>query len=251
MDIGAQLRQAREARGLTIDAISRSTRVQPRILAAIEQNDSVSLPPRPYGRGFVRSYASEVGLDPEFTVREFFSQFAPADPAPVARAHQVPEPDVARSAARGWLWTSGLVLAYAVVGSLVIAAGRWAMQPRGEQGAVGTSGPIPSAVSAPAGGVAPASSAAKPAATPLVVRVNLEAQRPVWVTAVVDGDRAVYRTLEPGERVALNGTREISIRAGDAGALLWQVNGRPSAPMGQSGEVRTERVSIDDLSGRQ
>ena len=65
MDIGARLRDAREARGLSIDAVSRSTRVQSRILSAIERNDSMCLPPRPYGRGFVRAYASEVGLDPE------------------------------------------------------------------------------------------------------------------------------------------------------------------------------------------
>jgi transcriptional regulator with XRE-family HTH domain len=249
MDIGAQLREAREARGLTIDAISRSTRVQPRILAAIEQNDTLSLPPRPYGRGFVRSYASEVGLDPEFTVREFFSQFAPAAPPPVVRTPDVREPERERSAARGWLWSTALVVAYAAVAALVITAGRWVMQPRGEPGAVGTAGAVLSAASAPV--AAPArDSERRPAATPTVVRINLEAQRPVWVTAVVDGDRAVYRTLEPGERVALNGTREISIRAGDAGALLWQVNGRPAVPMGQSGEVRTERVSIEDLSAR-
>ena len=250
MDIGAQLRQAREARGLTIDAISRSTRVQPRILAAIEQNDTVSLPPRPYGRGFVRSYASEVGLDPEFTVREFFSQFAPvAETPPAVRRPQVPEPEHSRSAARGWLWTTALVLAYAVMGALVIAAGRWAMQPRGEQGAVGTSGAVESAAPAPVATAATSASSTKTQSSPSVVRVNLEAQRPVWVTAVVDGDRAVYRTLEPGERVALNGTREISIRAGDAGALLWQVNGLPASPMGQPGEVRTERVSSE--TGRQ
>lgn len=247
MDIGAQLREAREARGLTIDAISRSTRVQPRILAAIEQNDTLSLPPRPYGRGFVRSYASEVGLDPEFTVREFFSQFAPADPPPIARTDRAPERDAQRSAARGWVWTAALVVAYAAVGALVIAGGRWAMQPRGEQGAVGTSGAVVPAAPTPVADATQPSSVAKPTTTPSVIRVNLEAQRPVWVTAVVDGERAVYRTLEPGERVGLNGTREISLRAGDAGALLWQVNGRPAAPMGQAGEVRTVRVSIEDV----
>jgi hypothetical protein len=79
-----------------------------------------------------------------------------------------------------------------------------------------------------------------------VVRVNLEAARAVWVTAVVDGDRTVYRTLQAGERVALNGTHDVTLRVGDAGAIVWQVNGRPSAPMGQSGEVRTERVTLED-----
>jgi hypothetical protein len=42
----------------------------------------------------------------------------------------------------------------------------------------------------------------------------------------------------------LNGSHDITVRAGDAGAILWQVNGGPAAPMGQSGEVRTERVSV-------
>jgi cytoskeleton protein RodZ len=241
MDVGAELRQAREARGLTIDAISRSTRVQPRILSAIEQNDSVSLPPRPYGRGFVRSYASEVGLDPEVTVREFFSQFAPRPEAsPVADTR---DRRSERSAPRGWLWTVALVLAYALVGAIVIAGGRWAMQPHGEEGAVGTVGRLPTP--SPAVGETARPATAQAAAPPSAVRINLEAQRAVWVTAVVDGDRAVYRTLQPGERVSLNGRREVSIRVGDAGAILWQVHGRAAVPMGQAGEVRTERVTID------
>jgi cytoskeleton protein RodZ len=253
MDIGAQLRQAREARGLTIDAISRSTRVQPRILSAIEQNDSISLPPRPYGRGFVRSYASEVGLDPELTVRDFFSQFAPLQPVPSAGGAAIARPtpkwrerSLEDPVPRGWLWTSALVLAYAMVGALVITAGRWAFQPAQDRGAVGTSGTVATApvpVVAQARPAAPQPTAAPP---PSVVRVNLEAQRPVWVTAVVDGNRVVYRTLQAGERVDLNGTREVTVRVGDAGAIVWQVNGRPAAPMGPSGEVRTERVTVTD-----
>jgi cytoskeleton protein RodZ len=245
MDVGAQLRQAREGRGLTIDAISHSTRVQHRILTAIEQNDPASLPPRPYGRGFVRSFALEVGLDPDIVVRDFFSQFAPvAEPPAVVERHS--DRRAERSAPRGWLWSAALVVVYAVVGAMVIAAGRWAMQPRVEEGAVGTAGALSSP---PARAVAhgPATSpVAKAPATPTVVRVNLEAARAVWVTAVVDGDRTVYRTLQAGERVALNGTHDVTLRVGDAGAIVWQVNGRPSAPMGQSGEVRTERVTLED-----
>src|SRR5687767_5129361 len=79
MDTGLRLRTAREAKGLTIDALARTTRVQPRILEAIERNDAHALPPRPYGRGCVRAYANEVGLEPVGTVREFFSQFTDAD----------------------------------------------------------------------------------------------------------------------------------------------------------------------------
>jgi transcriptional regulator with XRE-family HTH domain len=238
MDIGARLRQAREARGLTIDALSRSTRVQPRILSAIEQNDSVSIPPRPYGRGFVRAYASEVGLDPDGTVRDFFSQFVLAAEGPAIESRSLGE-QPRNTPARGWLWPAGAVLAYVAIGALVIFVGRWATRGPAEAQAVGTTG---TAVPAPASQVYRLPPIALP--PPVTgVAISLEAARPVWVTARVDGRRTVYRTLQSGERVSLEGDREVTIRTGDAGALTWQVNRGTPALMGQSGEVRTATVT--------
>lgn len=239
MDIGSRMRHAREARGLTIDALSKCTRVQPRILSAIEQNDSISLPPRPYGRGFVRAYASEVGLDPDGTVRDFFSQFAVAGPPPaVAEAPRAPAPS------RPWAWPLGLALTYAAIGVLVILVGRWAFQARGESGAVGTTGGQPPAAVGTVQRQSPP--ATVPPAAIAGLKIVLEARSPAWVTAVVDGERRLYRALEPGERVSLDGLREVTVRTGDAGALNWQVNGRPAAPMGRPGEVRTVRVTPDN-----
>lgn len=248
MDIGARLRQAREARGLTIDAVSRTTRVQPRVLSAIEQNDSFSLPPRPYGRGFVRAYAAEVGLDPDATVREFFSQFAvpeempaPAEPIPVRHATLLPQ-----AVERSWIWPVSAVVAYAAIGALVILIGSWALQRRGEPGAVATAGAsVPAAAATVERQPAPPPPPASPARG---VAIVLAAERPVWVTATVDGRRAIYRTLEPGEQVNLAGTGDITIRTGDAGALKWQVNKHPAVPMGEPGEVRTYRVTPENAA---
>ena len=60
MSIGAQLRASREARGLTIDALAHTTRVQPRILAAIERDDVAAVPPRAVGRGVVKGDTQEM-----------------------------------------------------------------------------------------------------------------------------------------------------------------------------------------------
>ena len=242
MDIGEQLRHAREERGLSIDALSKSIRVQPRILSAIEQNDCATIPPRPYGRGFVRTFAMEVGLDPESTVREFFSQFAGVNRAQVSlhpRILDIPyRPDRGR-----WLRPVGAILGYAAIAALVIAGGRWVIgknaAPTAVGSAVGTTGAtVPT--STPAIERTPAPVPTRPASS---VNIALEVVRPAWVTAVVDGERTVYRTLQPGEHVTLAGMRDVSIRTGDAGALNWQVNGRSVGPMGQSGEVRTVRVT--------
>ena len=246
MDIGARLRDAREARGLTIDALSRSTRVQPKLLSAIERNDSVVLPPRPYGRGFVRAYASEVGLDPDGTVRDFFSQFGLAD---VARAAPPLQPSIETEPPRGrllWLWPVAAVVGYALVGTLVILMGQWALQRHDETGAVGTAGSaVPAAAAAPERQtVAKPAPVAPPPAAPLVVA--LEARQTSWITASVDGERKLYRLLEPGERISLDGTREIAIRVGDAGAVLWQVNGRAAVAMGEPGRVRNVRLTPEN-----
>ena len=113
MNVGAQLRASREARGISIDALSHATRVQPRILAAIERNDVAAVPPRPFGRGFVRAYAQEIGLDPDGTAREYFAQFGTAAPA---AAHT--GADVAPSVDSSTRWP----LAAMAIGGLAIVA---------------------------------------------------------------------------------------------------------------------------------
>ncbi len=62
-DIGEKLRSAREAKGLSIQDIEKTTKIQSRYLTAIEQNDFDKLPGDFYVRAFIRQYASVVGLD--------------------------------------------------------------------------------------------------------------------------------------------------------------------------------------------
>lgn len=75
MDFGQYLRQARERRGVTLRQIATATRISPRTLEALENNEIRKLPGGIFSRAFVRSYAHEVGLDPDETVRRFLQQF--------------------------------------------------------------------------------------------------------------------------------------------------------------------------------
>lgn len=62
--IGAKLREAREARGLSFDAVAAELRIRPVILAAMEREDHAALPERVYLLGLLRTYARHLGLDP-------------------------------------------------------------------------------------------------------------------------------------------------------------------------------------------
>src|SRR5580765_7305828 len=73
-DFGTRLRAAREQRGITLRQIASSTKISVGVLEALERNDISRLPGGIFGRAFVRSYAIEVGLDPEATIQDFVAQ---------------------------------------------------------------------------------------------------------------------------------------------------------------------------------
>jgi cytoskeletal protein RodZ len=79
-DFGDMLRQARERRGMSLRQIAANTRIPVAALEAVERNDISKWPGGIFSRGFVRSYAVAVGLDPEQTVNEFLARFDQAPP---------------------------------------------------------------------------------------------------------------------------------------------------------------------------
>src|SRR5215831_7237230 len=99
MDVGLELRQARERRGLTLAHISSTTKISRPVLQAIEASDGIHLPALVFTRSFVKAYAREVGLDPEETVRRYLEQFAsPETPGPEETADAPPGPEPPRDA---------------------------------------------------------------------------------------------------------------------------------------------------------
>jgi cytoskeletal protein RodZ len=74
-DFGTKLREARERKGVSLRQIANKTKISIAALEALERNDVSRLPGGIFSRAFVRSYAAEVGLDPETTIQEFIAQF--------------------------------------------------------------------------------------------------------------------------------------------------------------------------------
>jgi cytoskeletal protein RodZ len=61
-EVAAYLRQCREVRGLSLDEMASKTLIQRRTLQALEEADVAGLPEPVYVRGFIRRYASALGL---------------------------------------------------------------------------------------------------------------------------------------------------------------------------------------------
>ena len=63
--VGSYIKRERDIRGITLEDISRSTKISIRFLKAIEADDYDSLPAETFLKGFLRSYAQSIGLDPQ------------------------------------------------------------------------------------------------------------------------------------------------------------------------------------------
>ena len=68
---GEDLRRAREARGVAIEAICDSTKVPAKHIRALEAGDLTELPGGIFRRGFVRSYLGAVGLEESPWMKRF------------------------------------------------------------------------------------------------------------------------------------------------------------------------------------
>jgi len=124
-DFGGKLRQAREGRGMSVRQMATVTKISVATLEALERNDIAKLPGGIFGRSFVRSYAVEVGLDPDATVNDYLDrcQGEPPKPVPVV---QIPEEELAferrkRQAARVFLVAlAAMIIVAAVVVYLIL-----------------------------------------------------------------------------------------------------------------------------------
>src|SRR6267142_219369 len=70
-NFGASFKKARELAGVSLDQIAIETRISTRFLRAIEDEEFHLLPGGIFNRGFVRTYAERVGLDPDQAVAEY------------------------------------------------------------------------------------------------------------------------------------------------------------------------------------
>ena len=119
-EIGNSLREARLRQGLDYVDVERVTKIRPKYLRALEDEEFETLPAQTYVKGFLRTYAEQLGLDGQLYVDEYNSRY-------VAREDEVPfRPRRSTSGARHGRTESNVVLGalvgIAVVFALVIAA---------------------------------------------------------------------------------------------------------------------------------
>ena len=79
MRVGSELKAARKNAGISVEVMSKRTKITVRKLVALEENDFKNLPTGLYLFSAVRAYAREVHIDPEPIVGRLRAKFADKD----------------------------------------------------------------------------------------------------------------------------------------------------------------------------
>lgn len=277
---GAWLRRQRLVRGIELPEIADSSKISLQYLKAFESDRFDLLPAEIFAKGFLRQYASYVGLDPEEVVNFYLtaSQAEPADDA------EEPKP---RRASGGS--SLGFVVILVVVIGFLVGLVWWLSKAERESGLASPeiSEPGNGAVTSPIQGatdpathqadqtpqgslpgaaadapaistqgasvagaatspVTPAESAAGNGATATEnLQVVVEFSDNCWVEARVDGERRVAITKVQGESLLLQAETSVDFVFGNVYAVRLEVNGQPYPLAPRRGTSRLA-VRIDD-----
>jgi cytoskeleton protein RodZ len=248
-EVGAVLREARSRRKIDLAEVEATTRIRVRYLRAIENEEWDVLPGDVYTRGFIRTYASYLGLDGERLADDYRKSVEAAggtrgpslDPAPAAVSASTSSSNL-----RQWLpgvgWLAGAaVVLFAVIAIVAI--------PDGDGGSdLAPQGPA----SAGEGETNPESGPPTQAASK-GVSVSLAASAEVWV-CILDGKG---RELVDGQ-ILEAGAEEGPFRSGSFivsfgnGEVSMRIDGKEaeipatSSPIGYSIDASGALTQLDE-----
>jgi transcriptional regulator with XRE-family HTH domain len=229
--LGEILRKAREQKGLSLEEVEAITRIRRKHLEALESDDFASLPPATYVKGFVKNYATVLGLDPQQMLELLPLSEPKVEIQPPMKLEKPP---------RGLgIWLFGL-LTVCFVGGLAAYLynyyqnNRPYVPPDYAAIVVPTLTPVPT----PEGLIAVATQTVPPKATE-GIEVRVRAIDRAWMAVYIDGDaRPVYNgTMEIGETQTFSGKERVYIHCGNAGGVDYTINGQRKGLMGKPGEV--------------
>ncbi|MBE9200367.1 MULTISPECIES: RodZ domain-containing protein [unclassified Nodularia (in: cyanobacteria)] len=240
-EITQQLLRVRQEKSITIEKIAIQTNIRLHLLQALDAGDFEILPEPIYVQGFIRRYGEALGLDGQALANTLIiiNDFAQFSQNETENLEELPDihkrPDIHIPAFVPYALLSVL----ASVGLIYFLNSRLtAESPAKPQNTVPTPQIKTAPLSIPSATEKPDTAPADQSTASSNVEVNLELQNESWLQVTVDGKTAFMGNLNKGERRTWKAKENLTIRSGNAGAVLISVNQQPVKPFGDDGDVK-------------
>jgi cytoskeletal protein RodZ len=237
--IGAKLRQLREQSHLSIEDISVRTRIQPRLIQAIEEGHIEMLPEPVYVKGMVKRYGNSLGLD-GMAISEQVPSWEPqaASFEPLTKIQVTGFNRQTTSFNRPvWIKPLHIYLGYtlAIIGIGAITShllnNAIKRQPRSTGVVVQPHRAVGIAVSP------------QPIQLP-DVPVEIVVKSPTWAQIGIDGTTKFTGSLKPGTKFKWIAKKQVTISTSNAGGLLFSRDAQLPKPLGKIGQKQTITIKV-------
>lgn len=247
-NFGERLKRERELREVSLKEITTATRIGPRYLEALENEEWAKLPGGVFNRGFVRAIAHYLGLDEENLLSEYdLAHGEQSNPVPQPYENKIPRPPiwVPILAVLGLLAVLGVLIAGGIYGWRRYAAHRAAKRSSSlslvpGQTSMGTAAATSTAVASTASNSANGSA-------DVTLDLSVSTSAATRVRIVADGGLLLDAELPAGETRHYSASRQFEVTAADSSAVLLELNGRAMPPVGSPGASGTIVLSQKDL----
>jgi len=237
--IGTQLHQARTAQAIALDQVATYTRIQTRLLAAIEAGDLDRLPEPVYVRALIKQFGDAVGLDGAALARDF-----PTNTGAHIVQHSWRELPAAQ------LRPLHLYVLYVLLVAASILGLNAYLQRNPQQSADPApiesaespepeTSPVPPATDPPAPASEPTPTATEAVLPGRSVTVEIAIQRDSWLRVVTDGTETYEGILTAGEERTWTAEEQIVLRVGNAEGVVVAFNEQEPEPLGDSASPLT------------
>jgi cytoskeletal protein RodZ len=238
-ELGSRLRQCRNAQDLPIEEVAARTKIQARLLNAIEEGRLEQLPEPVYIKGFIKQFAEALGLNGS----ELASTFPTGSGLPLLRRHSwkhIPAAQLRPIHLYGLyvLLVIGAVngLSFLVRRSALPVAYRNDYPQQFQQLPAANTLPGLSLQQKTGGNKAKEVSQRGSNGKSVQVGITLKAQS--WIRVVVDDRLEFEGVLPEGTQRTWAADEKLSVRAGNAGGVMVEFNNKNAQQMGAPGEVQ-------------
>ena len=232
-EMGLQLCELRQQQEISLEQVASQTRIQPRLLRAIEQGKLENLPESVYIQSFIRQYADAIGLDGV----EFASTFPTLYRLPDSRPSWRSLPGAQLRPVH--LYLLYMLLIISAINGLSYLLNPSVRQPELANADLNVQPVAPAAIGPvnPLQAVAKSGLALKPPGAQKAVRVGLMLTSQSWVRVVADGKTEFEGVLSEGTQRTWAANQKVIVRAGNAGGVMVSFNDGQSKKLGEPGEI--------------
>lgn len=223
LSVGQRLRSAREQKRISLDEAHRVTKIQKRVLEAIEEGTVEEILNPAYARIFLKRYASYLGLDGSAVMEEYLADH-PEVPAPALEVETEVTRRVQAPVWAGWMIPAAVATAGVIGTAFLVYLGvdLWATLRSKPPLAVATS-----KRETPPAGPQPVVPLAKP------LRLTVRTTDKVWLQIKSDGSVIFQGVLARGTQEVWVAKRQLEIWTGNASAMQLDLNGKPLEGLGR------------------